>query len=152
MTNGRNTTRLSVRLPDEAVKRLSLLAKQNNQSIGTYLRAILEQDVPARYLYLLEDGRRSLSGKFSPGELSLMVDVCNGTWWEPACTIHGGILANCEDTETVIYEKWGVDRASFLGKLRALPVVQQFALADAIERFWRKVSIDGQCEPGQILE
>jgi len=127
-------------------------AQDGLATLGEHLRRILEQDVPARYAYLLEDARRSLAGKFSAGELSLMVDVCNGTWWIPAATIHGGILANCKDTEDEVYEKWHVDRASFLAKLRVLPVVEQFALADAIERYWRKVSINVQDDPGRILE
>ena len=152
MTKGRNTTKIGVRLQDDALDRLTASAQQSGSGIGTFLRAILEQDVPARYAYLIEDSRRSLKSKFSAGELSLMCDICNGTVWVPVAAIHGGILANCEDAETSYYPKWGVDRPTFLGKLRALPMVEQFTLVDAIETFWRAVSADQNPEPARILD
>ncbi len=152
MTRGENTTRIGIRIQDEALDRLSGLAAKSNMSIGSYLRLLLEQDVPARYLYLLELGTAGLETKFTASELSLMCDVCNGTWWQPAVTIQNGILYDCEDTEPEIYEKWKVDRAPFLAKLRTLPVLEQFALVAAVERFWRRVSNDEQPTPGEILD
>jgi len=151
MTKGENTTRIGVRIQDAALDRLSALAKANETTIGSYLRVMLERDAPARYAYLLADGQRTVKGKFSAGELSLMVDICNGTMWT-ADTIPYGVLANCEDCEPSYYERWKVDRSTLISKLNKLSVTEHFALVAALETFWRAVSNGQQPEPGKILD
>jgi hypothetical protein len=88
----------------------------------------------ARYFYMLAEGRRTLSPKLGEPELSLLVDIHNGTFWEPH-TLDVVRWAH-EDAEPEYFEKWGVDRAAFTEKMNTLTPVECAALVDAIERFW----------------
>ncbi len=97
----------------------------------------------SRYFDLIDREREKLTGVFTPAEISLVVDICNGTLFEPF--IPGAVAADVEDAEDA-YEKWHVSRSAILEKLRALTPLQEAALIDAIERFWigvtKKRSLD----------
>jgi len=105
----------------------------------------------SRYYYLLQISRKRLSNGavFTGGELSLLVDVCNGTVWEPQTLCC--LVANAEDCEKEYYEKWGVDRDALLSKLDGLTPLDQAAIVDAIERFWRAASTGMTVDPAHIL-
>ena len=62
-------------------------------------------------------------------------DCCNGTWFAPAATISGSVLANVEDSPELA-EKWEIDQAALCRKLSALNYCAEISLIDTIERFW----------------
>jgi hypothetical protein len=106
----------------------------------------------SRYYYLLAQARAGLSNReaFSAGELSLLTDVCNGTFWEPHTL--GCLGANADDAEDDYYEKWGVKRADLLAKLAGLTPLEQAAVVDAIERFWKAVGTGMTVDPRHLLD
>lgn len=79
---------------------------------------------------------------FTEGEGSLIVDALNGTLTEP----HTASLlwANIADAlEDGLAEKWHVDGAALVERLRKLTPFQSLAVADAAERFWISATLDG---------
>lgn len=72
----------------------------------------------------------------SEGEASLIVDVVNGTIFDPVSVrylwedVADGIELDGLD------EKWDVDGASLVAKLRGLTYTQTVAIIEAAERFW----------------
>jgi len=116
---------------------------------GAFSEALRES--LARYFALLAEERRTLAGRFTDGELGLILDLCNGTVLE-AHTMLGGILANCEDGETERYEYHNANRTELLPKLRALNPAEDAALVDAVERWWLAVGHGFQPEVGQLLK
>lgn len=105
-----------------------------------------------RYFAMIDHERQKLDDKFTAGELSLMADYSNGSMYTTQAGLPLGLLANAEDTEDVIYDKWGVDRKTLLDKLRSLSVCQEAALVDAIERFWAAVTHMPGVDPGDLLK
>lgn len=100
---------------------------------GKWLSQIAQRDLE-RYYYLL---RVSLP-TFTVNEAQLICDVMNGTITEP----HTASLlwANVADAlEDGYAEKWSVDGDALVKRLRALTPFEQLAVADAVERFWRRV-------------
>ena len=93
-----------------------------------------------RYYYLL---RRALP-TFTEPEASLIVDACNGWLIEP----HTAPLLWAEVDDAIrmdgLAEKWGVDGASLVARLRALTPFESLAVADAAERFRLAPNDDGQ--------
>lgn len=99
-----------------------------------------------RYYLILKAGRLELRTAFSPAELNLIMDSCNGLalWYElserPQVIIQPGrmIAANVEDSirHNGLDKKWGVPRLGLSAKILDLSIPAQYALADLIERFW----------------
>lgn len=83
----------------------------------------------ARYYELL---RRSLP-TFTREEAGAICDACNGTLWEPwSMSLLWADVADCEG----LGEKWGIDQAALVARLRGLTYPELVATADAVERFW----------------
>jgi len=93
-----------------------------------------------RYYRLLAEARPTLRERFSPAELSLILDACNGwmmdfqsptyIWMEVADSIR---LNGLE-------QKWKVAAPEDLvQRLRDLSWIESVALADAIARWWHAV-------------
>jgi hypothetical protein len=73
----------------------------------------------------------------SEAEASLLVDALNGARHVEPSTIAllwAEIADACEDG---LAEKWGVDGAAFVARLRELDYAQCVAVVDAVERYWR---------------
>ncbi len=104
-----------------------------------------------RYYAMLDWERRHLKDKFTPGELSLLADICNGTKFTGGM-ISLGVLFNAQDAESLYYEKWKVERDVLLEKLGSLTVCQEAALVDSIERFWEGVVHIPNANPGDLLD
>lgn len=149
MTKGRSSTRVGIRIQDDALGRLTASAAKANQSVGAYLRTILERDMPGRYEYLIDTARTSLKDRFTTGECGLMLDVCNGIMFESYSIPL--LAAEIADAEDEYYPKWGCDRAEILAKLRALTIVETFAVVDAIEAWWAATQEDQKRDPGKLL-
>ncbi len=89
-----------------------------------------------RYLHLLSDRRNHLRPSFSNEELGLMVDACNGAIWYAHSIQHLPLeIADAIELDR-LDEKWGVDGAGLVAKLKALDLLSLCALVDGIERFW----------------
>jgi len=83
--------------------------------------------------------RARIKQRFSEEELSALRDCCNGTIFGPAQLIDGAVLANFEDSLIDgLAEKWEIDAATTITKLRDLTYPDQVALVENIELFWRK--------------
>jgi hypothetical protein len=89
-----------------------------------------------RYFHLISQRRRQLRPSFANEELGLMVDACNGTMWY----VHTIQYLPLEIAEAIkldrLDEKWGVDGAGLVAKLKELDLLSLCALVDGIERFW----------------
>lgn len=138
---------INLRMPDTLIRQLDVRTDAARGGLSEAIRETLE-----RYFYLIDTSRAEIADNFTQGEVSLLVDICNGTWFEPLFT--GAVRANVEDAEGDYFDKWSVNRDALILKLRLLTPVQELALVDAIERFWNAVSKSRTLEqpnPGEAL-
>ena len=115
---------------DETGKRLSETARRDLERYYTLLRMSLPT--------------------FTVAEASLLCDAMNGTITEP----HTASLlwANVADAlDDGLAEKWDVDGEALVRRLRALSPFEQLAVADACERFWRRVGSGSGATPAEML-
>lgn len=95
--------------------------------------AVAKRDLE-RYYALLRRELRTVN--LSREEVLLLLDVSNGTLWEP----HSIPLLWAEVEDGLadgLAEKWGVDGPAFVERLRGLTAGQAFAVVDALERAWK---------------
>jgi hypothetical protein len=89
-----------------------------------------------RYAEILR--RERIEKQFSEAEWNALRDMLNGTLSEPAELIRGSLAMGWEDSvEDGLAEKWDVDPAALQKKLAALSYVQEVAVIEAVERWWR---------------
>lgn len=140
---------IHLRVSDDLFQKIELRSDPARGGISEAIRESL-----SRYYYLLDFERSKMEDIFTQGELSLMVDLCNRTVFQPF-TVVNGVSAKVADAEDFYFEKWKCDRKELLAKLDKLTPCQHFALVDAIERFWsgisRSPSLD-QPKPWEILK
>lgn len=93
-----------------------------------------------RYYRLLAEVRPTLRERFSPAEISLILDACNGWMMDFSSPAHiwmevaDGIRLNQLD------QKWGVEHGTDLvHRIHGLTWIESVALADAIARWWHAV-------------
>ena len=105
---------------------------ENFKTLNAGSTYILEA-FPGLYARTIHD----LKGKFSHGELCLMVDVMNGTWLTAGIAgqhldlnVHDGIDLDHLD------QKWGIDGSALNTKLEALSIFQVACLEIWIGAFW----------------
>lgn len=105
-----------------------------------------------RYHELLQRERRSLRDLLTPNEQALIVDFCNGTFWDAGSIPL--LWASAEDAVRLdgLDGKWRVDGPALVAKLKALSYAGSAALIDAAERFWGRVSAGEQPDPRKLLE
>ncbi|WP_236213437.1 hypothetical protein [Metapseudomonas otitidis] len=90
-----------------------------------------------RYAEILR--RERIERLFDEAELNALRELLNGTVNEPAELIRGSLRMSWEDAiEDGLAEKWGLDGPATLQKLSALTYVQEVALVEAVERWWRE--------------
>lgn len=87
---------------------------------------------------------------YSEAEAHLLVDVFNGTLFEPLEMVM--LWASVSDAEDAYFQKWDVEKDDIVQRLRTLSFAEQVATIDAIERFWAdseaSVADVGLCNPG----
>jgi hypothetical protein len=137
---------IHLRVPDDLLSKIETRADPAGGGISEAIRESL-----SRYYYLLDYERSKIQDTFTRGELSLMVDLCNGTLFQPF-TVINGVSANVADAEDFYFEKWGCNRKELLSKLDRLLPCQHFALVDAIERFWAEIARSPSLEQPQPWE
>jgi hypothetical protein len=137
----------SIRLTDELTAAIE--ARKHGAYDNTNAAIVEMLD---RYTYMLQRSLPALRETLSEKEISLIADSCNGTmfqaWSVPL------LYANIEDSISLdgLDEKWGVDGAALLDKIRALDLSTTFALVDAVERFWARVGNGEQVDLADILK
>jgi hypothetical protein len=108
----------------------------------------------ARYYRLLAEIRPTLRERFSPEEISLILDSCNG--WMMDFSSPQFIWANVADSIRLnqLDQKWGVSKPDDLvQRLRGLSLLESIALADAITRWWHAVGEgDHTRDPARALD
>jgi len=127
--------RPTVSFRDLAMEQRELAPRAGDDSLGL----IAQRDL-GRYYEVL---RRELASiDLTEGEALLIMEACNGTYWEP----HTIPLLWAEVADHVQLEnahiRWQVDEMALVHKLRALTPAQAFAVVDAIERAWLHPSGD----------
>ena len=140
---------IHLRVPDDLLSKIELRSDPARGGISEAIRESL-----SRYYYLLDYERLKMQDIFTAEELSLMVDLCNGTVFQPH-TVINGVSGNVADAEDFYFEKWKCDRKELLAKLDKLMPCQHFALVDAIERFWAEIARSPSLEqpkPWEILK
>jgi hypothetical protein len=107
-----------------------------------------------RYYRLLAEIRPTLREKFSPQELSLILDACNG--WMMDFSSPAYIWMEVADAIRLnqLDKKWEIAKPDDLvQRLRTLSWVERVALADAITRWWHAVGEgDHSREAARALE
>jgi len=93
-----------------------------------------------RYNEIIDVERKRLISLFVEGEWNAMRNAANGTIWQPAAVIRGGMLANIQDSLDEELESFGAVRTELESKLKELSVAQQFALVEMVEEWWVKQS------------
>lgn len=119
---------------------------------------VLRRDLE-RYYESLARARRGgrsgpgLRGHFTGDEQALMCDVLNGTLFADTAA-PGEVWQEIEDAvrHDDYAEKWKVDGAALVAKLRDLTYTQNLALVDAVERFWSANGRGEAPDPRRILE
>ena len=118
----------SIYLTDELSSKLRLDEKRG-------LSVALNETID-RYDEIINSEKKRAESIFSESEWDAMRNACNGTIWQPAAIIRGGVLANVEDSLDEEIEYFAADRSDLESKLRGLTVTQQFAVVELIEEFW----------------
>lgn len=132
--------RLNFWAPEEIVEKIKARGELSDQL----------REGMTRYYALLDYERVQIRDRFTQGELGLILDLCNGTAWTGGM-IPLGVQANCEDAEEFYYERWECERKPLIDKLSALTPAQEYALVDAIERWWLAVGHGFQPPIEQLL-
>lgn len=122
---------VSFRIDEQLQKQL-----QNRTREGELSHLTAKESIE-RYFALLDRERRVLAGMFTVAELSLMIDSCNGTMFEPH-TMHGLSLEITDAVEDGAAEKWDIDGDSLVQRVKSLSPGATWALIDGIERWWSK--------------
>lgn len=117
----------SIYLTDELAKKLRAPKRGPSSAVSKTID---------RYDVIISIESRKLSALFSESEWNAMRNACNGTWWEPAGTIRGGVLLNIQDSLDDEISMYGAVRDDLESKIAALSPAQQFALVEMIEEWW----------------
>jgi hypothetical protein len=143
--------------------RAGALGPDLDKRVGTSLhetRAAVAQRDLERYYTLLHSGAREVAElQLSDAEASAICDTLNGGLLSAAGTAildHGPplelinlVAMELQDADRLnrLGEKWHVDVAQLVTRLRTLTPLGQYALLDAVERFWR----DPQRDTAELL-
>ena len=124
----RDYTKIQFRVVKQEMKARLEERKQNTDpSIHQVARRDLQ-----RYNALVDAARPT----FAEDEAWLLLDVLNGTHFEPIEMSLSMLWASLDDAEEMYYEKHGVEKEAFVSRLRDLTEAEALATIDAIERFW----------------
>lgn len=98
-----------------------------------------------RYYEML---RRSLP-RFPRAEAYAILDVCNGTLWEPwSVTLLWASVADAEGLGAT----WQIDQAALAERLRGLSYAEALAVVDAAERAWLHMADGHDMKTDALLE
>jgi hypothetical protein len=135
--------RIEFRIQNKRMKKLlNERVGRLDMSTNTVARRDLE-----RYNVLLDSVRPA----FTRDQALLLVDVFNGTRFEPIEMSLSALWASLDDAEDAYYQKHGVAKKALVGRIHNLSEAEALAVIDAIERFWnsqeKTVTDVGLCGP-----
>jgi hypothetical protein len=143
--------RLSITMPAHTLAQVEARQANPQDEQSTDRSATIAKSLD-RYFYALNSARRDLRERFSAGEQGLLIDVLNGTLFGSPCAI--GFLEH-EVAAALIdgaAERWHVDGAALMKKLKALSYVEKLALIDAAERWLHRAGRGEQPHAGEMLD
>jgi hypothetical protein len=143
--------RLSITMPPSTLAHVEARQANPQDEQSTDRSATIAKSLD-RYFYALSAARRGLRERFSAGEQGLLIDVLNGTLFASPCAI--GFLEH-EVAAALIdgaAERWHVDGAALMKKLKALSYVEKLALIDAAERWLHRAGRGEQPHAGEMLD
>lgn len=97
-----------------------------------------------RYAAILARERAELRSQLTPGEQALIIDVTNGSlFYSYSLSM---LWAEIEDGCSLdrLDQKWEIDAAALVAKVKAAGIAGQAALVDACERWWNRVGAGEQ--------
>lgn len=118
-----------------ATKKGVYFADATEQLLGEISSGRVNQALD-RYAEILR--RERVEHVFGEAEWNALRDMLNGAISEPAAMVRGSLAMGWEDSlEDGLAEKWDVDPGALQQKLVALTYVQEVAVIEAVERWWR---------------
>jgi len=137
--------KLSITIEPEVIALIDARADNRSEQINGDLM---------RYYRVLAEIRPTLRERFSPAEISLILDACNG--WMMDFQSPSYIWMEVSDAIRLnqIDKKWEVaEPADLVQRLHALAPIETVALADAVTSWWHAVGEgDHQRDPARALE
>lgn len=105
---------------------------------GDHPNAVVRRDLERAYALLDRD---LATLPFSEAEWLLLLDVTNGTLFEPASIpFLWAEVADALAATPALAAKWNVDGPALVARLRALSPLRAWAVVDALERCWRQAT------------
>jgi hypothetical protein len=123
----------------EAMARLTSRVDENH---GETRNSRLQADL-ATHWAMLDIGLALARQQLTRSEAKLILDVCNGTYWDAgsvAMMTGGGLLLSVRDGIALesLDQKWGVDAKSMIARMEGLERISHLALLDFARLFWAK--------------
>lgn len=134
------TRSITLRMKEELVVDIDLMTK-NGEINRTYaIETSLE-----RYFLLLENAYREVRKEFTQEEKAFILEMLNGSHYPSTNDSYRQLWIRAE--EAIKYkeldEKWKVDGAVLIEKLRNLPAHKCLAIVDRAEKFWEQEAQGG---------
>lgn len=128
--------KLSISLSPEAG---AIVAARDDGNTSGAISEIIE-----RYNAILARERAELRNQLSPNEMALIIDVTNGSLFYSYAL--GLLWAEVSDGIALerLDQKWEIDGADLVEKVKAAGIAGQAALIDACERWWNRVGAGEQ--------
>lgn len=145
------TQRLSITIPAHTLAHVEARQARSGEEQSYDRSAVIARSLD-RYFYALSAARRGLRERFSAGEQGLLIDVMNGALFASPCAINyieHEVAAALIDGAA---ERWHVDGAALMKKLKALSYAEKLALIDAAERWLHRAGRGEQPQAGEMLD
>lgn len=122
------------------------------RSIDRDNRSFVVNQQLKRYFDLLDQCRRDLRALLNDAECGLLLDVCNGVMFADPVSIRHlwGEVADAIKLDRVD-QKWAVDGAALVEKLKGLSMGHLLAIVDSTELWWSRVSAGENPQPSELL-
>ena len=76
----------------------------------------------------------------SEAEWSAICDACNGLWMDTSVDAAKYVYIEVHDCEG-LDDKWGIDQAQLVDRLRQMSTIECWAVSDVVARFWARASL-----------
>jgi hypothetical protein len=145
------TQRLSITIPAHTLAHVEARQARSGEEQSYDRSATIAKSLD-RYFYALNSARRGLRERFSAAEAGLILDVANGCLFSSPSAIgflEHEVAAALADGAA---ERWHVDGATLMKKLKALSYAEKLALIDAAERWLNRAGRGEQPHAGEMLD
>lgn len=145
------TQRLSITIPTHTLAHVEARQARSGEEQSYDRSATIAKSLD-RYFYAIAAARRGLRSRVSKSELGLILDVANGTLFGSPCAINyleHEVAAALIDGAA---ERWHVDGAALMKKLKALSYAEKLAIVDAAERWLNRTGRGEQPALDEMLD